>query len=362
MITKLFLKIIEPSSLPRDQQSTVVDKPIFRIGRDQDNDWVIPSPDRLISRNHCVIEHINNTFTITDLSKNGVIINNSPSPIGLGNSGALNDGDILILPGIRISVTFAEDKASPAKDPFLALLPTRENGVQAKDQPQETINSSSINLNQIKSESYDFLKDRSSLPILDNSADITTSDKNWQSRSKPNFDRLPAERDSFRAALPNTLAIPEDWYKEDNITPQAQISTKAEKDLSTAQRNYNSLPKPADLQKNLLLELISKFSEIERSISISRKSDLASILNERSLNWLGKKDYDIAVELITEVTQRCVRQTEIRKIPTSVSSEDVTRPNTEDIIDQILQKNSEDVEVRTTTDFPSTGGNIDELE
>lgn len=362
MITKLFLKIIATSSLPKDQQSRVVDKPIFRIGRDVDNDWVLLSPDRLISRHHCVIEHINNTFTVSDLSKNGVFINNSPSPIGVGNSGVLSDGDILILPGIKISVTFSEDQTSSVSDPFLALLPTRENGSQVNKRLQETINTAAVNLNQSKSDPYDFIKDRSNLPIFNKLDDISSNEKNRQAETRANFDRLPAERDSFRSALPNSLAIPEDWDKEDDTAPQPQISNRIGKDITTSSTNYNYTPKLADLHTRLLLELISKFSEIERSISITGKSDLASILNQRSLEFLEQNDFDTAAELIEKITQRCIKQTEMRKLHSSETPKEVNKSNSNDIIDQILQKNIEDSRVEKTIDIPVAGGNINELE
>lgn len=362
MITKIFLKIIATSSLPKDQQSRVVDKPIFRIGRDLDNDWVLPSPDRLISRHHCVIEHINNTFTLSDLSKNGVFINNSPSPIGLGNSGVLSDGDILILPGLKISVTFSEDQTSQASDPFLALLPTREDGAQTNKRQQETINAAVINLNQSKSDAYDFLKDRASLPIFTKLADISSSEESWQTRTKPNFERLPAERDSFRSAMPKTTAIPEDWYKEEDTAPQSQLSIRTGKDTRINSENYNPAPKLADLHTKLLLELISKFSEIERSISITGKSDIASILNERSLEFLKQEDFDTAVGMIEKITQRCIKQTDIRKLHSSETPQEVNKLSSNDIIDQILQKNNEASEVEKTIDIPMTGGNINELE
>ena len=365
MITKLFLRIIESSSLSKSQQPKVVEKPIFRIGRDLDNDWVIDCPNRLISRHHCVIERINNTFTISDLSKNGVFINNSPAPIGLGNSGVLNDGDILILPGIKISVTFSADQSSQTADPFLALLPARENGSSKNNTPQDQDPSSptaNIDRNTTISGSYDFLKDRSSLPIIDQSIDTVGNHRPWQPSSKPNLDRLSAERDSFRAALPKTLAIPEDWDKEDETPRQSLSSVRARSEITTNPKPDSLPSKPVDLQKQLLLKLLSEFFEIERSFSNSGKSELASILNEQSLNWLRPKDLDLAFQCISKITQSCIASAESGKLLGVVIPSGPKIESSHDIIDDIIQKSSEDSEVENTLDFPLTGANINELE
>ena len=38
----------------------------FRIGRGQDNDWIMPDPDRMLSKKHCVIAFRNGGWAIAD--------------------------------------------------------------------------------------------------------------------------------------------------------------------------------------------------------------------------------------------------------------------------------------------------------
>ena len=84
------------------------------IGRGPDNDWVLPDPDRLLSKQHCTIGFGDGAYTVTDTSTNGVYINGSGQPLGRGNVAVLHDGDRLALGDYRIAVTIAEaEEAAP---------------------------------------------------------------------------------------------------------------------------------------------------------------------------------------------------------------------------------------------------------
>ena len=45
------------------------------IGRGPGNDWVLPDPDRHLSKTHCVLSVENGRYFLTDLSTNGVHVN-----------------------------------------------------------------------------------------------------------------------------------------------------------------------------------------------------------------------------------------------------------------------------------------------
>lgn len=64
------------------------------IGRGQGNTWIL-SYDAHLSRRHVVIEQRNGMYYISDMSSNGVFINQSNTPIGRNNSRIVNDGDII---------------------------------------------------------------------------------------------------------------------------------------------------------------------------------------------------------------------------------------------------------------------------
>lgn len=96
------------------------------IGRGQDNDLVLPDPDRTISKQHCVIEDQNGKIVVIDLSTNGTFLNYGKVPLGRTPT-PLNDGDVLCLGGYELLVSLgAQAEDGPATDP---LPPMNEAGV-----------------------------------------------------------------------------------------------------------------------------------------------------------------------------------------------------------------------------------------
>jgi type VI secretion system protein len=74
------------------------------IGRRENNSLVLPDPKRFISGRHAIIDYQAPDYYITDTSTNGVIINQSPTPLGNGNSTKLHDGDLLIIGDYTLQV------------------------------------------------------------------------------------------------------------------------------------------------------------------------------------------------------------------------------------------------------------------
>ena len=75
------------------------------IGRGAGNDWVLPDPDRHLSKTHCVISIENGRTVLTDLSTNGVYINGARQPTSRDSRVVLTDGDDFRLGEYTIEVT-----------------------------------------------------------------------------------------------------------------------------------------------------------------------------------------------------------------------------------------------------------------
>ena len=73
------------------------------IGRSASNDWVLPDPERVISKHHGVIEGAGETFRLFDSSVNGVFINESDQPVGANNVYILRHGDHIRIGGYEIN-------------------------------------------------------------------------------------------------------------------------------------------------------------------------------------------------------------------------------------------------------------------
>jgi len=86
----------------------------LRIGRGPDNDWVMPDPDRTLSKRHCVIAFRNGGWALADTSTNGTFINREAEPVGSGQIRNLNDGDRLRFGAYEIEVRVEQAGFAPA--------------------------------------------------------------------------------------------------------------------------------------------------------------------------------------------------------------------------------------------------------
>jgi type VI secretion system protein ImpI/type VI secretion system protein len=76
----------------------------FSIGRGPDNDWVLPDPERGLSKRHCVLAFRSGGWQLADLSTNGTFVNRESEPIGRGAMRELRDGDRLSFGAYEIEV------------------------------------------------------------------------------------------------------------------------------------------------------------------------------------------------------------------------------------------------------------------
>jgi type VI secretion system FHA domain protein len=80
----------------------------FSIGRGPENDWVLPDPDRTISKQHCLIAYLSGGWQVEDRSTNGTFHNRESEPIGRGEARDLRDGDRLRFGAYEIELRIAE--------------------------------------------------------------------------------------------------------------------------------------------------------------------------------------------------------------------------------------------------------------
>lgn len=72
-----------------------MDSGVMAIGRSQENDWVLPDPERLVSAKHCVVQYKDGRYYLTDLSTNGVELLHAGIRLRRGNSEPLQDGEVI---------------------------------------------------------------------------------------------------------------------------------------------------------------------------------------------------------------------------------------------------------------------------
>ncbi len=79
-----------------------------RIGRCDDNEWVLPDPDRYLSSYHAQISFDAGRWILEDLSTNGVYVNDAALPISQLGPYELHDGDQLRMGDYQILVSLNE--------------------------------------------------------------------------------------------------------------------------------------------------------------------------------------------------------------------------------------------------------------
>lgn len=114
-----------PSVAPEVRQVTGGE---FSIGRGSENNWVLPDPDKHLSKRHCVIAFRQGIWQVAGTSTNGTFINREEAPLESGAPRTLEDGDRLILGVYEIEVRLVEEaqqswgRSAPAaarkSDPF----------------------------------------------------------------------------------------------------------------------------------------------------------------------------------------------------------------------------------------------------
>jgi type VI secretion system protein len=104
-----------------------------RIGRAQDNDWVLPDPERYVSSHHAKVTFRSGAWVLEDTSTNGIFINGADTPVSMEGPYALQDGDRLRLGDYDIVVSIDDRNDFPPDASGQMPVPKRvkENAAQA---------------------------------------------------------------------------------------------------------------------------------------------------------------------------------------------------------------------------------------
>ena len=169
----------------------------FSIGRGKENQWVVPDPDRHLSKKHCQFVYGIGEWEVHDFSTNGTFLNQASDPIGKGASQKLRNGDRVRFGLYEIEVIIDEEEAARERGSFDAVndpLPARSDVRPYQD---ARLPSSSSML------------DAPNSPILP--ADFDPLAPNPEPFTGPtDSDHAPALQSAFRPPGPVAI-IPDDW-------------------------------------------------------------------------------------------------------------------------------------------------------
>jgi len=96
-----------PDAVPPETRTVMGGE--FSVGRGPGVDWILPDPERLLSKRHFAVAYRSGNWQIADTSTNGTTMNRDPAPIGHEAVRDLRDGDRISLGAYEIEVRVAED-------------------------------------------------------------------------------------------------------------------------------------------------------------------------------------------------------------------------------------------------------------
>jgi len=104
MLTLIMLRC--PDMVPPETRTVAGGE--FAIGRGAENDWVLPDPERHLSKRYCLLAYRSGGWQVADFSTNGTFLNREAQPIGHGQPRDLRDGDRLRFGAYEIESRIAE--------------------------------------------------------------------------------------------------------------------------------------------------------------------------------------------------------------------------------------------------------------
>jgi type VI secretion system protein len=187
------------------------------IGRGQDNDLVLDDPERHLSKNHCVVDFDGVNFTITDLSTNGLYLDNQPERLPRNLPTPLHEGSVLRLGGYRITVTAIEPSLSVPSlasreirtDPLAnddALFGDPLAGAPVGRHAGQGLPPFASEFSGLSSEGG-----AAAAPLIPDDVDFLggTAQERWQGASQP--DHAPSDQAFFAPPRVTAEKIPDDW-------------------------------------------------------------------------------------------------------------------------------------------------------
>ncbi|WP_395678953.1 type VI secretion system-associated FHA domain protein TagH [Inquilinus sp.] len=85
----------------------------FTIGRGTECNWVLPDPERVLSKRHCVVAFDGAAWQVTDTSTNGTFLNTTSDRLETDAPRVLRDGDRLVFGAYEIEAVFDRAPSAP---------------------------------------------------------------------------------------------------------------------------------------------------------------------------------------------------------------------------------------------------------
>ena len=174
----------------------------FTLGRGDDNQWVIPDPERHVSKKHCRVVYAMGDWELHDLSSNGTYLNHAAEPLGRGIPQKLQNGDRITFGPYELEVQIEGD--APVMAERTQVMSGRARGDFLRDPPPATERGFAG-----EGLSDPIALDSPNSPILPHDFDpLAPAAEPFQGSTQA--DHAPALQSAFRPPQPVAI-IPDDW-------------------------------------------------------------------------------------------------------------------------------------------------------
>jgi type VI secretion system protein len=192
----------------------------LRIGRAADNDLVLPDPERMVSKQHCVIRQEDGRYVVVDLSANGTFLNDGADRLVRDHAVPLVAGDAIHLGAFTLTVvsvilpdedpaeTGTESLGPVSQAPAPSLQPPALQPWPAPPTPRD-IDAFLDSINGEPGGGEDFLANRGAEDFLEECAA-----EPWRSMPAPvaaDPDHVTPAAEALARSAVRKEAIPDDW-------------------------------------------------------------------------------------------------------------------------------------------------------
>jgi type VI secretion system protein ImpI/type VI secretion system protein len=87
----------------------------FTIGRGTECNWVLPDPQRVLSKRHCAVAFDGKVWRVTDTSTNGTFLNQETDRLNVDAPRVLRDGDRLVFGAYEIEAALDRQPSEPIR-------------------------------------------------------------------------------------------------------------------------------------------------------------------------------------------------------------------------------------------------------
>lgn len=194
----------------------------LNIGRSPESDWVLPDPDRVLSKRHCIVSLQRDDWEVIDTSTNGTFVNHEVPCLGPDARRVLRDGDRLVLGTYEIEVSIPPAANPPGVTPWreaeAAFDASWTDAVPAS--PRSDDDERGIGLRLPDSLGWDAPPVPSAEPMADRSAEVA----GFFRAPRTSLDMLPLDWDAQGGAVTPPTPLPAVSVAE---TPQPDIPEPA---------------------------------------------------------------------------------------------------------------------------------------